>query len=57
MTVAQNVSSAVSGINNFGEDLAMMLGDTPGPFWQVMWRFVSPGLIFVRARDPHSFKF
>ena len=35
----------VYGHRRFTRDIAAMTGVTPGPFWQVTWRFVSPALM------------
>ena len=35
----------VYGHRRFTRDIAAMTGVTPGPFWQLTWRFVSPALM------------
>lgn len=36
------VISYVYGHKKFSDDVQKMIGERPGMYWQVMWRFISP---------------
>ena len=37
----------IYGIQNFFKDIEMMLGKRPTVWWVIMWRYVTPALLFV----------
>ncbi|XP_020788260.2 sodium-dependent neutral amino acid transporter B(0)AT1-like [Boleophthalmus pectinirostris] len=37
----------IYGVDRFNEDIKFMIGNKPGLFWQVTWRFISPLIILV----------
>lgn len=39
--------SWVYGIDYFCSNIRAMLGHTPSLWWQIMWKFVTPGLLLV----------
>lgn len=41
------VVAYVYGHKKFTDDIEKMVGDRPGFFWQIMWRFITPVTIFV----------
>ena len=41
-----------SGINNFFKDIETMLGHKPHVWWRIMWRYVTPALLFVSLPYP-----
>jgi SNF family Na+-dependent transporter len=40
------------GVDNFSADIEQMLGQKPGIFWRICWRYVSPTFLFVRIDNP-----
>ena len=42
--------SYVYGIDNFFKDIEMMIGRKPTIWWRIMWRYVTPTLLFVSDR-------
>ena len=42
----------------FAEDIEMMLGYKPGPYWKITWKFVTPFIIIVsKLKQPHNVSF
>ncbi|CAL1542901.1 unnamed protein product, partial [Lymnaea stagnalis] len=33
------------GVHNFAADIEAMIGQKPGPYWMICWRFIAPGFI------------
>lgn len=38
------------GAERFADDIERMLGNRPGKFWIVCWKYISPTFIFVSSR-------
>ena len=41
------VTNYVYGHKKFSDDIQKMIGERPGLYWQIMWRFVSPITVFL----------
>ena len=39
--------SSISGLDQFLRDAKLMLGFTPGIYWRICWKFISPVFLMV----------
>lgn len=38
------------GVDNFSADIEEMIGERPGIFWQICWKYISPVFLLVSNR-------
>lgn len=40
----------VSGVDRFSDDIEEMIGQRPGTYWRLCWKFVSPCFLLVSPK-------
>ena len=42
---------SISGVDRFSDDIEEMIGQRPGLYWRLCWKFVSPCFLLVRKHE------